>query len=121
MRLRRALASCRRHRTQVAANSPDCALSQWYSFTRKQLLPLDVPGRLAKWLLTRAGDPTGEEIRPGASVELRRSQGELAAELGTNRSTLNRALQSFANLGYVTVDGDRVVLHDPARLAANIG
>jgi hypothetical protein len=27
-------------------------------------------------------------------------------------------LQSFADLGYLTVDGDRVILHNPAQLAA---
>lgn len=69
---------------------------------------LDVPGRLAKWLLRHAGD--------GTTVVLTRRQGELAAELGTTRSTLNRALHDFEALGYLTVDGDTIVLVKPSAL-----
>lgn len=89
------------------------------------LLGLDVPGRLAKWLLARAGDAagTGAGVAPGTAVALGRSQGELAAELGATRSTLNRALQGFAELGLVDVEagGERVALRDPAALAAFAG
>ena len=81
------------------------------------LLGLDVPGRLAKWLLTRVGDATGAGVAAGAVVLLERSQGELAAELGATRSTLNRALQSFADLDLLEVNGDRVTLRRPAQLA----
>jgi CRP-like cAMP-binding protein len=72
------------------------------------LLTLDVPGRLAKWLLQRGG--------ANGLVELGRSQGELAAELATTRSTLNRALAELESLGYIAVDGDRVTLLDAAAL-----
>ena len=85
------------------------------------LLGLDVPGRLARWLLGPAGDETGTGVRPGAVVELGRTQGELAAELGTTRESLNRALRRFAGLGLLEVDGERVVLRDPAGLAAYAG
>ena len=47
-----------------------------------------------------------------------RSQGELAAELGTTRSTLNRALNGFVDLGLITRDGARLILRKPAELAA---
>ena len=80
------------------------------------LLGLDVPGRLAKWLLARA-DQAGVDPRD-ATIELDRSQGELAAELGTTRSTLNRALKGFEDLGLLAVRGERVVLRDPDGLAA---
>jgi len=82
---------------------------------------LDVPGRLAKWLLGRA--TRGEEAapRPGATVALGRTQGELAAELGTTRSTLNRALQGFLDLDLIAVDGETVTLVDLAGLAAYTG
>ena len=85
------------------------------------LLGLDVPGRLAKWLLVRAGDATGEGVTPGAAVALGRSQAELAAELGTTRESLNRALRGFAELGLVAVAGDVVTLVRPAGLAAYAG
>lgn len=81
------------------------------------LLGLDVPGRLAKWLLARAGDETGATVRPGTTVEVGRSQGELAGELGTTRESLNRALRRFGDLGLLSVDGDRIVLDDPGALA----
>ena len=85
------------------------------------LLGLDVPGRLAKWLLGRAGDETGAGVRPGAVVALGRSQGELAGELGTTRESLNRALRRFADLGLLELDGERVALLDPGGLAASAG
>lgn len=74
---------------------------------------LDVPGRLAAWLLERAGDAAP----PGAAVRLERSQGELAAELGTTRATLNRALKGFEALRLIENDGDIVTLRDPGELA----
>ncbi|MFN8594453.1 MAG: Crp/Fnr family transcriptional regulator [Thermomicrobiales bacterium] len=78
---------------------------------------LDVPGRLAAWLLARAveSEPRG---RGQPEIVLGRSQGQLAAELGTTRSTLNRALNSFEALGYLSRDGDRVVIRNAAALAA---
>ena len=85
------------------------------------LLGLDVPGRLAKWLLGRAGDPSGETVRPGTAVVLGRTQGELAADLGATRSTLNRALRELEGLGLLAVDDERVTLRDPTGLAAHAG
>jgi len=84
------------------------------------LLGLDVPGRLAKWLLRRAGDATGDAIAIGTVVVLGRSQSDLAAELGTTRESLNRALRTFAELDIVAVSGERVTLLDPAGLAAYV-
>lgn len=72
------------------------------------LVGLDVPGRLAKWLLRRAAG--------GRELQLHRSQGELAAELGTTRSTLNRALHDFESLGYIALDGTSVTLLKPDAL-----
>jgi CRP-like cAMP-binding protein len=77
---------------------------------------LDVPGRLAKWLLRRAGSADGADIPAGTAVQLHSSQGELAAELGTTRSTLNRALHGFESLGLIAVDGNRITLEKPAKL-----
>jgi CRP/FNR family transcriptional regulator len=79
------------------------------------LLGLDVPGRLAAWLLARA-EQYGSKGPRGTIVTLERSQGELAAELGTTRSTLNRALAELTRLGLVEAQGERLVLRDPAGL-----
>jgi len=83
---------------------------------------LDVPGRIAKWLLRRSAltGPAGAS-RPGATIALGRSQGELAAELGPTRSTLNRALQSFNDLHLIQIAGDSITILDPEGLAAYTG
>ena len=54
-------------------------------------------------------------------MALGRTQGELAAELGATRESLNRALRRFADLGLLEAEGERVVLLDPAGLAAHVG
>jgi CRP-like cAMP-binding protein len=78
---------------------------------------LDVPGRLAAWLLARVAE-SGDRLPGRPEIVLGRSQGQLAAELGTTRSTLNRALNQFESLGYLSRDGDRVVIRDADALAA---
>jgi CRP/FNR family cyclic AMP-dependent transcriptional regulator len=80
------------------------------------VLALDVPGRLAKWLLRRVDAEDSGDLHPGTVVHLQRSQGELAAELGTTRSTLNRALHDFEALGFLAIDGDDVTLLKPGML-----
>jgi CRP/FNR family transcriptional regulator, cyclic AMP receptor protein len=78
---------------------------------------LDVPGRLAAWLLARVGESsTRTQGRP--EIVLGRSQGQLAAELGTTRSTLNRALNQFEALGFLSRSGDRVVIRNADALSA---
>jgi CRP/FNR family transcriptional regulator len=81
------------------------------------ILSLDVPGRLSKWLINRA-ERHGVQQPEGAAFTLGRTQSELAAELGTTRSTLNRALNGFADLGLIDVDGDRVIVRDREGLEA---
>ena len=81
------------------------------------LLTLDVPGRLAKWLITRA-QRTGVPGEDGLTIDLARSQGELAAEIGTTRPTLNRALRAFEEQGIIATDGPRVTILDMDRLVA---
>ena len=77
---------------------------------------LDVPGRLAAWLLARADD--SDHARRQPEVVIGRSQGQLAAELGTTRSTLNRALNRFEALGYLSRNGDHILIRDAEALAA---
>lgn len=81
------------------------------------LFGLDVPGRLAKWLLQRS-ESHGKVMPGGVAFQLGRSQGELAAELGTTRSTLNRTLKGFEEMDLITADGDAIVLADAERLRA---
>ncbi len=81
------------------------------------LLTLDVPGRLAKWLIGRA-ERNGTPQEGGILVDLARSQGELAAEIGTTRPTLNRALRSFEEQGIIATDGPQVTILDMEKLRA---
>ena len=79
---------------------------------------LDVPGRLAAWLLARAAE--SQVSHKGLpEITIGRSQGQLAAELGTTRSTLNRALIGFESLGYIARRGDRFVIRNAQALAAH--
>lgn len=80
------------------------------------VIGLDVPGRLAKWVLRQGGDGEGATVRAGTVVVLQCSQGELAAELGTTRSTLNRALSSFEALGLIALAGNRITVQKPDAL-----
>ncbi len=77
---------------------------------------LDVPGRLAAWLLQRAAGST-RNARGKPTFDLDRSQGELAAELGTTRSTLNRALSNFESFGLISRSGEQVTIMDQEALA----
>ena len=77
---------------------------------------LDVPGRLAAWLLDRARPAEGGSGH--LELRLNRSQSELAAELGTTRSTLNRAINGFIDLHIIVRDGERVLVLKPDALAA---
>lgn len=77
---------------------------------------LDVPGRLAKWLLKHAEIGRGGEVVAGSVIELHASRGELAAELGTTRSTLNRALHSLETRGIIVVAANRITVQMPKKL-----
>lgn len=81
------------------------------------VIGLDVPGRLAKWLLGQASSTDGG-VEAGSIIPIRGSQSDLAAELGTTRSTLNRALHDFASLGMIQVDGSIVTILEPRMLAS---
>jgi CRP-like cAMP-binding protein len=81
------------------------------------LLTLDVPGRLAKWLIERA-ERIGTPVEEGILIDLGRSQGELAAEIGTTRPTLNRALRGFEEQGIIATDGPRVTIVEMDELVA---
>ena len=72
------------------------------------LLSLDVPGRLAKWLLEHAGDD--------GAVMVDQPQESLARALGTTRETLNRALHRFERLGWIQVERRRIHIRDGGAL-----
>jgi CRP-like cAMP-binding protein len=68
------------------------------------VLALDVPGRLAKWLLAR-GAGSGR-------LTLDLSQESLALQLGTTRVTVNRSLRRLERLGLIEANGSDIRLID---------
>jgi CRP-like cAMP-binding protein len=78
------------------------------SGTAADLVFLDLPRRLAKLILADA-----KPRRDGtAHATLAMSQSGVAAQLGVTRQSLNRALAALTHRGWITVDGQRVVIHD---------
>jgi CRP/FNR family transcriptional regulator, cyclic AMP receptor protein len=72
------------------------------------LLALDVPGRLAKWLLAHADD--------SGKVPLDQSQEALARSIGTTRVSVNRSLGQFARRGLIYVRDGEIIVRDRAQL-----
>ncbi|MBX3071593.1 MAG: Crp/Fnr family transcriptional regulator [Thermomicrobiales bacterium] len=82
------------------------------------MLSLDVPGRLAKWLLQRYERHAGSSRGGPVTFQIGRTQTDLATELGTTRSTLNRALHGFEDLELISIQGDLITVIGPEELAA---
>lgn len=76
---------------------------------------LDLPGRVAKTLVRLAG----EAPSPMVTIELNQSQ--LAAMAGGSRQSVNQAIGSFANRGWLRTEGRRIVLTDLAALRRRAG
>jgi len=70
---------------------------------------LDVPGRLARRLLTIA-EEHGEETDEGVDIGLRVSQQELANMIGASRVAVNKQLQQWRKQGIVDVNRQRVTI-----------
>lgn len=77
------------------------------------IVALDVPGRVAKWICTSADRQPRRAASSGAlRIPLHVSQGELATQLGTTRVSVNKALKSFEGLGLITLGRDEIEIHD---------
>lgn len=72
-----------------------------------------VPERLARYL-----DALVAVSAPGAALDLELSQAQLAARLGTVRELVARAFSLLEDCEIITRQRARVVIRDPARLAA---
>ena len=80
-----------------------------------QLALQDVPTRVAAAVL-RYAEGAGAQ-RQGGIFRLPRTQEELAAELGTTREGVARALRELREAGVVRQRGPRIEVLDPGRLA----
>ena len=79
------------------------------------LQSLDVPGRVAKWLLSWA-ERGGTRREDGVTIPFEISQSDLAAELGTTRVSVNKALRMFEGLDVIATDKDEIVILKADRL-----
>jgi CRP-like cAMP-binding protein len=77
------------------------------------LVFLDLPRRLAKWIVTRED---GDHV-----ADLGVNQTRLAAQLGTTRQSVNRALAGLVRRQWIDLDGGRVTVRDAAALRAFAG
>ena len=84
-----------------------------------QLALQDVPTRVAAAVLRYARD--GGALGDGATFQMPRTQEELAAELGTTREGVSRALRGLRTAGVIGQRGPRIQLLDPARLESIAG
>ncbi|MEU0497981.1 Crp/Fnr family transcriptional regulator [Mycobacterium sp. NPDC006124] len=76
----------------------------------------DVPGRVAGQLLhlaQRFGVRTGDALR----IDHDLTQAEIAQLVGSSRETVNKALSTFADRGWIRVTGKTVLIVDPQQLA----
>ncbi|MEX1158809.1 MAG: Crp/Fnr family transcriptional regulator [Thermomicrobiales bacterium] len=79
------------------------------------LQSLDVPGRVAKWLLNWS-ERSGQRRETGIAIPFEISQSDLAAELGTTRVSINKALRMFEGLDVIAAEKDEIVILQPDRL-----
>ncbi|EFK55162.1 Crp/Fnr family transcriptional regulator [Corynebacterium genitalium ATCC 33030] len=80
------------------------------------LIFTDVPGRVAKTLLqlaNRFGTQEGSTLRVNHDL----TQEEIAQLVGASRETVNKALATFAQRGWIRLEGKSVVIVDTEHLA----
>ena len=84
------------------------------------LVFLDLPGRVAKLLMTLAQE--GPDEAGGASVvQLDVNQGDLARMVGGSRPSVNQILRAFEARGYVSIRGRTIVINESQALKHRAG
>jgi CRP-like cAMP-binding protein len=84
------------------------------------LVFLDLHGRVAK-LLLRLADERGIAEPGGRALDLHLTQSDIANMVGGSRQSVNQVLNSFERLGYVALDGRRIVIQKPELLQRRAG
>jgi CRP/FNR family cyclic AMP-dependent transcriptional regulator len=79
------------------------------------LIFMDLPGRVAKLLLTLAAD-VGRDSESGTLLDLNVTQSTLAGLVGGSRPSVNQILQSFQAQGYLELEGRRIIIKRPEML-----
>ena len=100
------------------------ALAQRLRRTNEQLADLvfsDVPGRVAKTLLTLA-ERFGSADQQGVRVTHDLTQEEMAQLVGSSRESVNKALADFSSRGWIRLEGRTTIqLLEPERLSRRAG
>ena len=84
------------------------------------LVFLDLHGRVAKLLLTLA-EERGSSDGDGRALDLGMTQTDLANMVGGSRQSVNQVLRSFERLGYLEIDGRRIVIRERELLQRRAG
>jgi CRP/FNR family transcriptional regulator, cyclic AMP receptor protein len=82
---------------------------------RLQFSASDTLGRLASRII-ELGDRYGETVDGGVAVAMPISQDELASWTGASRAGVAQGLQTLRELGWLSTERRRIVLHDPLAL-----
>ena len=84
------------------------------------LVFLDLHGRVAKLLLALSED-RGTGDANGLTLDLHLTQTDLANMVGGSRQSVNQVLRSFEQLGYLELEGRRIVIRRPNLLLRRAG
>lgn len=87
--------------------------------TMEDVVYLDVAGRLAKKLL-RLAERYGRQTTAGIMINLRLTQGDLAAMLGVTRETVNKHLKVFRTRGLIGLHAQQLIVRRPEELRRRI-
>ncbi len=83
------------------------------------LVFLDLHGRVAKRLLALAEERGS--LGDGRALDLKMTQTDLANMVGGSRQSVNQVLRSFERLGYLELDGRRIVIRERELLQRRAG
>jgi CRP/FNR family transcriptional regulator, cyclic AMP receptor protein len=76
------------------------------------LVFLDLPGRVAKLLLTLSED-RGRPVEGFVVLDLEMTQSNLAAMVGGSRPSVNQILKAFEDKGYIELRGREIIIKRP--------
>jgi CRP-like cAMP-binding protein len=104
---------------RVAVVLLESVTSRFRDSTAKRLefAASDTLGRLAA-RITELADRYGEETDDGIAVAMPISQDELASWTGASRAGVAQGLQTMRELGWLSTERRRLVLHDPQAVRA---
>ena len=93
-----------------------CERVRWVSQNYEDALFLDLPGRLARKLLTLA-DAYGVPVAGGGTrIDFRLSQQEFGEMAGVTRESVNKHMRVWQDRGLIDFEHGQVTIRDPARL-----